>query len=181
MKCPFCEHQENKVVDSRLSQNGDITRRRRECLSCGSRFTTYERVEELMPMVVKKDGQRVEFDRDKIFQGMKVACRKRHFSSTELGDMVREIELVVQGLGVKEITSREIGGYVMESLRKRDKVAYIRFASVYREFKDVEEFLTELQKESFSAAQAIDQATGEATGQANGQASSSQASGQPEG
>jgi transcriptional repressor NrdR len=150
MKCPFCGHQENKVVDSRLGQNGDITRRRRECLSCESRFTTYERVEELMPMVVKKNSQRAEFDRDKILMGMKVACRKRHFSPDALEEMVREIELTIQGLGVKEISSEEIGRYVMESLRKRDKVAYIRFASVYREFKDVEEFLSELQKESLA-------------------------------
>ena len=150
MKFPFCGNQENKVVDSRLGQNGDITRRRRECLKCESRFTTYERVEELMPMVVKKDGHRSEFDRDKVLQGMKIACRKRPITSTDLEDMVREIELRIQGLGTKEIASHEIGRYVMETLRKRDKVAYIRFASVYREFKDVEEFLTELQKESLS-------------------------------
>ena len=101
-------------------------------------------------MVVKKDGHRSEFDRDKVLQGMKIACRKRPITSTDLEDMVREIELRIQGLGAKEIASHEIGRYVMETLRKRDKVAYIRFASVYREFKDVEEFLTELQKESLS-------------------------------
>jgi transcriptional repressor NrdR len=136
------------VVDSRISQQGDITRRRRECLSCGSRFTTYERVEELMPFVVKKGGLREEFDREKILQGIRIACRKRDFAVSDFEEMAREVELRVQGLGVKEISSQEIGRYVMEALRKRDKVAYIRFASVYREFKDVEEFLIEIQKES---------------------------------
>ncbi|RYZ96230.1 MAG: transcriptional repressor NrdR, partial [Proteobacteria bacterium] len=109
---------------------------------------TYERVEELMPMVVKKDGHRSEFDREKVLQGMKIACRKRPVTSADLEEMVREIELQIQGLGVKEIASQEIGRFVMEVLHRRDKVAYIRFASVYREFKDVEEFLTELQKET---------------------------------
>lgn len=152
MKCPFCGNQENKVVDSRLGGNGDITRRRRECLNCNSRFTTYERVEELMPMVVKKDGHRSEFDREKVLQGMKIACRKRPVTSADLEEMVREIELKIQGLGVKEISSQDIGGFVMEVLHVRDKVAYIRFASVYREFKDVDEFLTELQKETSAPA-----------------------------
>jgi transcriptional repressor NrdR len=147
MKCPFCNHQENKVVDSRTSQSGDITRRRRECLSCGSRYTTYERVEELMPLVVKKDNRREEFDREKVLEGIRIACRKRHFTALDLEDMVREVELKIQALGVREIASREIGDFVMSTLHRRDKVAYIRFASVYREFKDVEDFLTELQKE----------------------------------
>ena len=147
MKCPFCSHQENKVVDSRTSHAGDITRRRRECLSCGSRYTTYERVEELMPLVIKKDNRREEFDRGKILEGMRVACMKRHIAAEELDAMVREVELRIQGLGVREIASREIGDFVMAALHTRDKVAYIRFASVYREFKDVEDFLTELQKE----------------------------------
>lgn len=147
MKCPFCNHQENKVVDSRTSHAGDITRRRRECLSCGSRYTTYERVEELMPLVVKKDSRREEFDRGKILEGIRIACRKRHFTAADLEEMVREVELKIQALGVREIASREIGDFVMATLHGRDKVAYIRFASVYREFKDVEDFLTELQKE----------------------------------
>jgi transcriptional repressor NrdR len=151
MKCPFCGHQENKVVDSRLSHAGDITRRRRECLSCNSRFTTYERVEELMPLVIKKDGRREEFVREKILEGVQIACRKRPFAAADLEDMVREVELKIQALGVREIPSREIGEFVMDTLRKRDKVAYIRFASVYREFNDVEDFLTELQKEHLSA------------------------------
>jgi len=157
MKCPFCSHQENKVVDSRISHSGDITRRRRECLSCSSRYTTYERVEELMPLVIKKDGRREEFEREKILQGIRIACRKRHFTAADLEEMVREVELRIQALGVREIPAREIGGFVMAVLHKRDKVAYIRFASVYREFKDVEDFLTELQKEQ-NAADATDPA-----------------------
>jgi transcriptional repressor NrdR len=148
MKCPFCGSTENRVVDSRISQLGDITRRRRECEGCNSRFTTYERVEELMPLVVKKDDRREEFDRDKILQGLRVACRKRSFAASDFEEMVREIELKIQSLGMREVASHEIGRYVMETLRIRDKVAYIRFASVYREFKDVDEFLSELQKET---------------------------------
>lgn len=150
MKCPFCGHPDNRVVDSRISQQGDITRRRRECESCGSRFTTYERVEELMPMVIKKDDRREEFDREKILLGLRLACRKRSFAAADLEEMVREVELKVQSLGAREVASQEIGRLVMETLRKRDKVAYIRFASVYREFKDVAEFLAELQKERFA-------------------------------
>ncbi|MGZ3695009.1 MAG: transcriptional regulator NrdR [Bdellovibrionota bacterium] len=148
MKCPFCGHIENKVVDSRISQTGDITRRRRECLECDGRFTTYERVEELMPLVVKKDGRREEFAREKISEGIRIACRKRDFTASDFEDMTRDVERQIQSLGVRELSSRDIGQYVMEVLHRRDKVAYIRFASVYREFKDVEEFLTELKKES---------------------------------
>ncbi len=150
MKCPFCGSTGNRVVDSRISQQGDITRRRRECEGCNSRFTTYERVEELMPLVIKKDGRREEFDREKILQGVRVACRKRNFAATDFEDIVREVEIKIQSLGNREVASQEIGGYVMEALRNRDKVAYIRFASVYREFKDVDEFLTEIQRETLS-------------------------------
>lgn len=150
MKCPFCAHPDNRVVDSRISHQGDITRRRRECENCNARFTTYERVEELMPLVVKKDGQREEFEREKIVQSIRIACRKRNFTASDFEDMAREVELAIQSWGAKELSSHEIGRHVMETLRKRDKVAYIRFASVYREFKDVEEFLTELQKERLS-------------------------------
>lgn len=153
MKCPFCGHLENKVVDSRISHAGDITRRRRECLSCSSRFTTYERVEELMPLVIKKDERREEFDREKIKMGIQVACRKRNLTAEDFEEMVREVELKIQSLGVKELAAQEIGKYVMEALRKRDKVAYIRFASVYREFKDVDEFLAELQKENLNSSE----------------------------
>jgi transcriptional repressor NrdR len=154
MKCPFCSHQENKVVDSRISHAGDITRRRRECLSCNSRFTTYERVEELMPLVIKKDNRREEFSREKILEGVRIACRKRRFTALDFEDMVREVELKIQALGVRELGSREIGEFVMATLHARDTVAYIRFASVYREFKDVEDFLTELQKERLAAGPA---------------------------
>lgn len=150
MKCPFCGHIENKVVDSRISQAGDITRRRRECLECDGRFTTYERVEELMPLVVKKDGRREEFDREKISEGIRIACRKRSFAASDFEEMTKEVERRIQSLGVRELSSSQIGQFVMEVLHRRDKVAYIRFASVYREFKDVEEFLSELQKESGS-------------------------------
>lgn len=153
MKCPFCGHMENKVVDSRISQNGDITRRRRECMECDGRFTTYERVEELMPLVVKKDGRREEFDREKISEGIRIACRKRSFTAADFEEMTRDVERRIQSLGVRELASRDIGQYVMEVLHRRDKVAYIRFASVYREFKDVDEFLTELKKESGPAAE----------------------------
>ena len=154
MKCPFCGHMENKVVDSRIAQTGDITRRRRECLSCDGRFTTYERVEEIMPLVVKKDGRREEFDREKIAEGIRIACRKRNFTAADFEDMTREVERKIQGLGVRELASQDIGQYVMEVLHQRDKVAYIRFASVYREFKDVEEFLLELRKESETSPRA---------------------------
>ena len=105
MKCPFCSHQENKVVDSRISHSGDITRRRRECLSCGARFTTYERVEELMPLVFKKDGRREEFAREKILEGIRIACRKRRFTALDLEEMLREVELKIQSLGVRELPS----------------------------------------------------------------------------
>ncbi len=152
MKCPFCGHLENKVVDSRISHAGDITRRRRECLACASRFTTYERVEELMPLVIKKDGRREEFNREKILEGIRIACRKRALAANDFEEMVREVELRIQSQGLREIPSQEIGRFVMETLRNRDKVAYIRFASVYREFKDVDEFLNELQKESLSSS-----------------------------
>lgn len=149
MKCPFCGNLENKVVDSRISQNGDITRRRRECLGCEGRFTTYERLEELMPLVVKKDGRSEEFERDKILDGIKKACQKRPLTVSDVEEMVKAVELEVQFLGVKEIPSQTIGSIVMNVLRGRDKVAYIRFASVYREFKDVEEFFAELQNAGF--------------------------------
>lgn len=144
MKCPLCGHLENKVIDSRVSLAGDITRRRRECLACSGRFTTYERVEELMPLVVKKDGRRETFVREKIFEGIKKACQKRPLTVADIENMVRTVELKIQALGVKEMASQDIGSIVMDLLRVTDKVAYIRFASVYREFKDVEEFFREL-------------------------------------
>ncbi len=146
MKCPFCENLDNKVVDSRINLSGDITRRRRECLKCQGRFTTYERVEELMPMVVKKDGRLESFEREKIVSGLKKACQKRPITATDIEEMVKDVERKLQSIGVKEVSSRTIGEMMMEVLRRKDKIAYIRFASVYREFKDVEEFVAELRE-----------------------------------
>lgn len=151
MKCPLCGLLENKVIDSRISHAGDITRRRRECLGCSGRFTTYERVEELMPLVVKKDGRRENFVREKISDGIQKACQKRPLTVVDIENMVRAVEVKMQGMGLKEISSQEIGSMVMDILRATDKVAYIRFASVYREFKDVEEFFNELRDASFQS------------------------------
>ena len=144
MKCPFCGKLENKVVDSRINLSGDITRRRRECLDCQGRFTTYERVEELLPMVVKKDGRTEAFEREKILSGLKKACQKRPFTASDLEELINEVEQKLQAMGVKEVSSRTIGEMLMDILRHKDKIAYVRFASVYREFKDVEEFVAEL-------------------------------------
>jgi transcriptional repressor NrdR len=144
MKCPFCQELENKVIDSRLSKDGIVIRRRRECLECGRRFTTYERIEEVLPLVVKKDGRREPFDRMKIFIGLKKACEKRPVSITVLEKVVDKIEHVVQEKGEKEIQSKMIGEAVMNELFHLDHVAYVRFASVYRSFKDISEFMNEL-------------------------------------
>ncbi|OGP59577.1 MAG: transcriptional regulator NrdR [Deltaproteobacteria bacterium RBG_13_61_14] len=144
MKCPFCQELENKVIDSRLSKDGIVIRRRRECLECGRRFTTYERIEEVLPLVVKKDGRREPFDRMKIFIGLKKACEKRPVSITVLEKLVDKIEHVVQEKGEKEIASKMIGEAVMNELFHLDHVAYVRFASVYRSFKDISEFMNEL-------------------------------------
>lgn len=150
MKCPYCNHLENKVVDSRINLSGDITRRRRQCIQCDARFTTYERVEELMPMVVKKDGRREAFMREKIMEGFRKSCQKRPLDVSALEEMVADMEQKIQSMGIKEIGSQTIGQIAMEQLRSRDKVAYIRFASVYREFKDVEEFVAELRNSGFT-------------------------------
>lgn len=144
MKCPFCNHLENRVLDSRLSREGDLTRRRRECLSCSKRFTTYERVEEVLPWVVKKDGRREAFDRFKISSGVKRACEKRPISVERIEQLISEVERYFQDKGEREIQSQEIGNLVMEKLKQLDEVAYVRFASVYREFKDISEFVKEL-------------------------------------
>jgi len=144
MKCPFCSHLEDKVIDSRLSQDGSVTRRRRECLQCSKRFTSYERVEEMMPLVVKKDGMRVVYDRDKIMTGLKKACEKRAVSSDDIDSAIDRIETTLAGLGEKEVESRLIGEAVMDELRALDEVAYVRFASVYRDFRDIKEFMSEL-------------------------------------
>lgn len=144
MKCPFCSDFDNKVVDSRLSGDSDVIRRRRECLECGRRFTTYERVEDILPMVIKKDGRREPFDRGKILSGIQTACQKRPISVTLLEEMVERVEKKVQEKGEKEIKSSTIGETVMTELSDLDEVAYVRFASVYRSFKDINEFMDEL-------------------------------------
>lgn len=144
MRCPYCHRPENKVLDSRESHEGAVTRRRRECLGCKRRFTTYERVEELMPLVVKKDGRREPFDREKLLLGLKKACEKRPVSMDQLEDLVGAVEGRLQELGEKEIPSSAVGGDVMRRLRELDEVAYVRFASVYRSFRDIAEFMTEL-------------------------------------
>jgi transcriptional repressor NrdR len=144
MKCPFCQALENKVIDSRLSQDGHVIRRRRECEACVRRFTTYERVEEILPMVVKKDGGREVFDRTKIISGIRKACEKRPVPVSAMEQIVEAIERELHESGEKEVPSSYIGERVMESLRQVDGVAYVRFASVYRSFRDVNEFLEEL-------------------------------------
>ena len=144
VKCPFCEHLEDRVVDSRESKEGDVVRRRRECLGCGRRFTSYERIDEIPHMVVKKDGRRERFDRNKIMNGLLRACEKRPVSTGQLEQIVDEIEQKAQDAADRELTSEEVGKVLMQRLRQLDKVAYVRFASVYLEFKDVTEFMTEI-------------------------------------
>lgn len=144
MRCPFCGEKEDKVIDSRESREGDVIRRRRECVACSRRFTTYERVEETLPLVVKKDDRREPFDRTKIMNGLTRACEKRPISADALERVVASVEARLQEEGRKEVPSREIGEAVMGALRTLDPVAYVRFASVYREFRDVEEFMREL-------------------------------------
>jgi len=144
VKCPFCGSIEDKVIDSRTSKEGDAIRRRRECLKCGKRFTSYERVEDVLPMVIKKDGRREPFDRLKILNGLKKACEKRPIGIETLEAITDSIEKKLLGLGVKEIQSTWIGEEVMTALKELDKVAYVRFASVYRQFKDINEFMNEV-------------------------------------
>jgi len=144
MRCPYCSVVETKVIDSRLNQSGDITRRRRECPNCDGRFTTYERVEEVMPVVIKKDGRREPFNRAKVLEGVQKSCQKRAVAMHQVEDSVVRIEKRIQAYGLKEIPSRTIGQMVMQELHRLDKVAYVRFASVYRDFRDVEEFVAEL-------------------------------------
>jgi len=144
MRCPYCSSIDNKVVDSRMGKEGESIRRRRECLKCEGRFTTYERVEEVLPSVIKKDGRREPFDRLKILNGLKKACEKRPISMEMLERTVEEIEKVLQEKGLKEIPSTMVGEEVMERLHKLDEVAYVRFASVYRSFRDINEFMSEL-------------------------------------
>lgn len=144
MKCPFCGTLDNRVIDSRLSQGGEVTRRRRECEACGRRYTTYERVEQVLPFVIKKDGRREPFDRMKILAGLRRACEKRPVSSEALEQLVDRIERDMVETGDKEVPSSKVGERIMEGLRDLDQVAYVRFASVYRSFKDIHEFMAEL-------------------------------------
>ena len=144
MKCPFCSHEEDKVVDSRTAQDGRAVRRRRECLKCGKRFTTYEFIETVSLTVVKNDSRREPFDRQKLLRGMILACNKRPVGEKKLESIVDEIEEELLALSKKEITSQEIGELVMKKLKDIDEVAYVRFASVYRKFKDKNEFFDEL-------------------------------------
>ena len=144
MKCPFCDELEDKVVDSRMAKEGEVIRRRRECLGCQRRYTTYERVEEILPVVVKKDGRRESFDRTKILAGLKKACEKRPISTATLETVTDRIEKRIQEMGETEIESRIVGEELMKELHQLDQVAYVRFASVYREFKDIDQFMDEL-------------------------------------
>ena len=146
MRCPFCSHPESKVIDSRPAEEGSSIRRRRECLACKKRFTTYETMESLPLVVVKKDGSRQSFDRTKVMAGLIRACEKRPVSYNEMEAMVSEIEQALQNKMEREISSAEIGELVMERLKKIDDVSYVRFASVYRQFKDINTFISELSK-----------------------------------
>ena len=144
MKCPFCNHLSDKVVDSREGKGGQVIRRRRECLGCGRRFTSYERIDEIPYMVVKKDGNRERFDRQKVMAGLLKACEKRPVSAAMLEAIADRVEAALQEQPEKEIAAAEVGGFVMRELKELDKVAYVRFASVYRHFRDIGEFMTEL-------------------------------------
>ena len=144
MKCPFCDELEDKVVDSRMAKEGEVIRRRRECLGCKRRYTTYERVDEILPVVVKKDGRRESFDRSKILAGLKKACEKRPISTATIEAVTDRIEKHIQEMGETEIESRIVGEELMKELHQLDQVAYVRFASVYREFTDIDQFMDEL-------------------------------------
>ncbi len=154
MKCPFCSHDDTRVVDSRLGKEGNNIRRRRECIDCERRFTTYERVEETLPLVIKKDGRRETFDRQKIISGIQRACEKRPVSISTIEKVVDQMELTLQESGEKEIAASRIGEAVMGALQSIDEVAYVRFASVYRQFRDINEFMSELKDILAKGAQA---------------------------
>jgi transcriptional repressor NrdR len=145
VKCPFCSHTESKVIDSRVGAGSDVIRRRRECEQCGRRYTTYERVEEVLPLVVKKDGRRETFDRQKVLSGLRKACDKRAVPLERLEGVVDAIERQLIDSGEKEVDANVVGEKVMTELRKVDEIAYVRFASVYRSFRDIEEFQAELE------------------------------------
>jgi transcriptional repressor NrdR len=144
VKCPFCNHLEDKVVDSREAKEGDTIRRRRECLACERRYTTYERIDEVPYMVVKKDGRREKFERQKVLGGLLKACEKRPIGMAKLSELVNRVESKVSDSPDREISTTEIGEFLMESLREMDKIAYVRFASVYRDFQDEQAFFNEL-------------------------------------
>ena len=144
MKCPFCAHMEDKVVDSRESKEGEVIRRRRECLGCGKRFTSYERIDQIPHMVVKKDGRRERFDREKVLAGLLKACEKRPVPVKSLELIADRVESMVQESPDREVPTTEVGEFLMNSLRDLDKVAFVRFASVYRDFKDVDQFMATL-------------------------------------
>lgn len=144
MKCPFCGEIDNKVIDSRLGKDGNVIRRRRECLVCTRRFTTYEHIEDIPVMIIKKDGRRENFSREKVRSGLQKACQKRDISVNVIEDFLDELERDLRESGEKEISSRRIGERIMSKLNEIDAVAYVRFASVYREFKDVNDFVEEL-------------------------------------
>jgi transcriptional repressor NrdR len=144
MKCPFCSHLHDKVVDSRESREGEAIRRRRECLACERRFTTYERIDEVPYMVIKKDGRRERFERQKVLGGLLKACEKRPVSTAKLSELVNKVESRVSDSPDREISTTTIGEYLMDSLKDLDKIAYVRFASVYRDFQDEQAFFNEL-------------------------------------
>lgn len=146
MKCPFCNYLHDKVVDSRESKEGDAIRRRRECLKCERRFTTYERIDEVPYMVIKKDGRREKFDRQKVLGGLLKACEKRPVGPSKLSELVNQVESMVSETPDREISTSEIGEHLMENLRELDKIAYVRFASVYRDFQDEQAFFNELKQ-----------------------------------
>jgi len=144
MKCPFCAHPEDKVIDSRESREGELIRRRRECLGCARRFTTYERIDEIPYMVIKKDGRREKFDRQKLLSGLLKACEKRPVGMSDIAGMIDDVENRLAETPDRELSTIEVGERLMERLRSLDKIAYVRFASVYRDFQDVEAFLDEV-------------------------------------
>ncbi len=144
MKCPYCEENDNRVVDSRLSKDGIAIRRRRECNACSRRFTTYEKVEEVLPMIIKQNGTREQFDQDKIRKGIRLATQKRPVSADMIDDFVNSLEVFYQESGRREIPAMEIGDKIIDKLKEWDEVAYVRFASVYRKFQDVTDFMNEV-------------------------------------
>lgn len=146
MRCPYCKYTESKVIDSRFAKDSNAIRRRRECLKCEKRFTTYEQIEEMFPVVIKKDGRREQFDRHKILSGIRKACEKRPISIEKIEKIVNDIEKNIQNKFTKEVPSSEIGELIMKKLYELDDVAYVRFASVYRQFKDINQFMNEIKK-----------------------------------